>query len=56
MQGTVRIFDVDDNWHPLPISNLPKQFQDEILVYYYVGEIAVLYLLIFPFLSMFIDR
>ena len=37
VQGTVRVFDVDDNWHPVRESKLPKEFQDEILIYYYVG-------------------
>ena len=38
VQGTIRVYQVDDKWNVLHDSSLPPQFHQEILVYYYVGQ------------------
>ena len=37
VQGTIRIFDVNNEWKPMKHSTLPKHFQQELPIYYYLG-------------------
>ena len=42
VQGTIRIYQVDDQWIPIPKGTLPKYFEQEIPVYYYIGTFNLL--------------
>ena len=38
VQGTIRIYQADDNWKPITKGTLPKYFDQEFPVYYFIGE------------------